>query len=236
MDLRKNYLRDVPLEHCIKRGTAVVLEESDTGLFLWDNLGWVYMLVNDNYDEAVSWLKKHEEREYDLMTIYRDDLARFINERYGLNIGMECYQGAWLHDKAPAMKGLLDIKHADMNDLSFILENYAHGHEEWMREVIKEKLLYIACDESGNRVGFGGQHLEGSIGMIQILPEFRNKGYAAEMESFMIDKIMKEGFTPYGQVFSDNEASMALQRKMGFEFWEGTLCWMYKHEDESDYS
>ena len=228
MDFKKNYLRDVPFEQSIKRGTAEVIEESDTGIFLWEKMGWVYMLVTDDYEEGKDWLIKHEAKGYDLMTLYRDDLSKFAAERYGLTIGRYCYQGVWLKSEAPKLKGILDFRLATLKDMDFILEHYTHGNEDWMTEVIKEKLLYIAQDHEGNDVGMGGIHLEGSIGMMEILPQFRNKGYATEIESFLIDKVLKAGLTPYGQVYSNNDISMSLQRKIGFEFWDGKMCWLYR--------
>lgn len=60
-----------------------------------------------------------------------------------------------------------------------------------------------------------GFHDDGSMGMLEILPPFRRRGYAAQLEAFLIAAALKEGRTPYCHVVDGNEASLYLQRKMG---------------------
>lgn len=53
------------------------------------------------------------------------------------------------------------------------------------------------------------------MGMLEILPSFRRRRYAAQLEAFLIAAALKEGRTPYCHVVDGNEASLHLQRKMG---------------------
>ena len=53
------------------------------------------------------------------------------------------------------------------------------------------------------------------MGMLEILPPFHRRGYAAQLEAFLIAAALKESRTPYCHVVDGNEASLHLQRKMG---------------------
>ena len=53
-------------------------------------------------------------------------------------------------------------------------------------------------------------------GIVDIIPPpFRRRGYAAQLEAFLIAAALKESRTPYCHVVDGNEASLHLQRKMG---------------------
>jgi tRNA (guanine37-N1)-methyltransferase len=75
-------------------------------------------------------------------------------------------------------------------------------------------------------VGFIGKHAEGSMGLLEVLPENRRQGLARTLESFLIDRELREGNLPYCQVFRDNAASLALQKKLGLQLAEGLVIWL----------
>ena len=230
MNLKKNILRNIPFIQVIKMGTAEVLEESETGIFVWKKLGKSHMIVNDNLDEAREWIIKHESdegREYDLTEVFSHELADFMKDRYGLLEGMECYQGVWIKDHAPKLKGNLDIRVATEVDIPFISKYYDEWDDGWGTELVKIGNVFIGRSE-GTDIGFAGQHLEGALGLVYVLPEYRMKGFALELESFMIGEMMNRGLTPYGHVIVGNEKSMKLQEKMGFDFWDDTMHWLMK--------
>ena len=75
--------------------------------------------------------------------------------------------------------------------------------------------LYIGHDEAGNPVGMAGSHLEGSMGLLEVFPACRGQGFAMELESFLINRSLARGLTPFCQVTEGNEASHRLQEKLG---------------------
>ena len=84
-------------------------------------------------------------------------------------------------------------------------------------EVFVNVILFSAdgVDQPDALAGFAGFHDDSSMGMLEILPPFRRRGYAAQLEAFLIAAALKEGRTPYCHVVDGNEASLHLQRKMG---------------------
>lgn len=82
--------------------------------------------------------------------------------------------------------------------------------------------------KSGEFVGFIGRHPEGSMGLLQVFPEYRRQGYGEELESFMINRFLEEGRVPYAHIIVDNEKSMNLQKKLGYEVADKKIYWLFK--------
>ena len=81
----------------------------------------------------------------------------------------------------------------------------------------------------GNRLaGFIGTHEEGSIGMLEVIPEFRGKGIGSELERYAINSAIAKGRYPYCQVKEDNEISMKLQKSLGMEISKTKVYWLFK--------
>ena len=91
---------------------------------------------------------------------------------------------------------------------------YHDGDGAYIRNRIEHGALF-GVFESDALAGFAGFHDDSSMGMLEILPPFRRRGYAAQLEAFLIAAALKEGRTPYCHVVDGNEASLHLQRKMG---------------------
>ena len=80
------------------------------------------------------------------------------------------------------------------------------------------------CD--GSMAGFIGQHDEGSIGMLQILPEHRGKKLAQVLETVMVNEALERGEIPYAQIRVENKASLSLQEKLGLCISKAPVYWM----------
>ncbi|MBP5193812.1 MAG: GNAT family N-acetyltransferase, partial [Clostridia bacterium] len=90
-----------------------------------------------------------------------------------------------------------------------------------------KNLGMYAAYKGENIAGFIGRHEERSIGLMEVLTEYRKMGVATELALFMINRVMDEGEIPYGQVIVDNEKSIAMQKKLGFTFSESHVYWLY---------
>ena len=74
--------------------------------------------------------------------------------------------------------------------------------------------------------GFIGNHLEGTIGLLEIFPEYRKRGYGQALLSFMVNRMLDQGRTPYAQIELENAASEKIQRRLGFEISDRVLYWL----------
>ena len=92
-------------------------------------------------------------------------------------------------------------------------------------EVVPELLGGFVGD---TLVGFIGWHPEGDMGLLHVFEAYRRQGFAYAMEALQINLMLKRGELPRGQVIRGNEASLALQVKLGFTVADSTVSWMFR--------
>ena len=130
-----------------------------------------------------------------------------------LHDSMRCTQ--WVYEKGePPCPVTADIRPLTQEHAALAASVYHDGDGAYIRDRIEHGALF-GVFESDALAGFAGFHDDGSMGMLEILPPFCRRGYAAQLEAFLIAAALKEGRTPYCHVVDGNEASLHLQRKMG---------------------
>jgi GNAT superfamily N-acetyltransferase len=97
---------------------------------------------------------------------------------------------------------------------------------EYIHSRIEKREIYGAFI-NGKLAGFAGTHTDGSIGMLEVLPEYRRRGLGSELESFLINLHLSKSYTPFCQIFSDNAVSLGLQRKLGLQISGEHLYWLF---------
>jgi len=101
--------------------------------------------------------------------------------------------------------------------LRAFLEHYSHP--EWLEDGEAESALaagkVIGGFEDGRLCGFVAEHTEGSIGMLEVFPPYRRRGWARALEGAKINQQLSLGYVPWCQVWPDNVASLALQHSLG---------------------
>ena len=106
-------------------------------------------------------------------------------------------------------------------DASMAQEVYdLYDHRDWydtdsFRVLLDEGRFQGGFNKEGELVGYCGEHSEGSIGLIQVLPEYRRQGWATALMRAKINEHLGRGWTPWSAVLPDNEISSALQGKVG---------------------
>ena len=163
---------------------------------------------------------------YTMIAIHQREMAEPLCHRFGIEHIEECWQG--VYTKAEPMEEYdADIRLLGMEYLDFIAEHYDHGDRDFIEGLLRQQVLYGIFVE-GCLAGFEGKHCEGAIGLLYILPEYRRMGLAEKLGRFYINLEHSRGHTPYGQIFVGNWASRRLQEKMGLEFAEKTVTWLWR--------
>lgn len=148
----------------------------------------------------------------ELFTLKSNDASQAVIERFSLHGGEYCTQ--WVYEKdAPPLPVTADICPLPQEYIDLAATVY-HDEDGYIRSRVEAHALYGLFD-GGALAGFAGFHGEGSMGMLEIFPEYRRCGYAMQLESFLIGTALDEGRVPYCHVIDGNEASLRLQRKMG---------------------
>ena len=210
----------------INRGSAEILENCDKGIFIKDTVSGVCMLVCDSFELSCKWLTKHEDIGYTVLAVFDSDVAGFAAKRYGFSGKLECYQAVYTHSTAPEYTSDLIIREADMTDFEKVSSVYDKITEEELKQVIGRKELFIGM-RGQEMAGFAGRHLEGSIGILEVLPQYRKRGYGKALECFMIKYMLDKGLSAFCQVETHNEISRNLQLKLGYTVTDEKIYFLY---------
>ena len=205
--LNEEMMANIAMIEAIHRDNAEILSAERGAVLLREKNSGAYMLYAKEFEPGEALLRLLLERE-DLreLSVTRADLCRRAEELLGLRLDFEYYHVAYLENKAPEPAGRLEIR----------------TPPEELADVIADHYEYLDREQ----VGFIGEHPEGSIGIREVLPEYRRHGYAYDLESFMIDRHFNQGKIPFAQIFTDNEKSLSLQRKLGMTQAEQSCFWL----------
>ena len=214
------------IEKVLRRGTAEILERDDDGIFLFDTVSEAYMISSTDSGSAAQWILRHSDRNYKLLVASGDSIADFIKENLSFQNVLKCYQLIFSGEKPKLPKTSLETRHAAEEDLDFILAHYDILSREELTKIIMRRKLIMGL-LNGKPVGFVGEHLEGSLGILYILPEYRKQGFAAYLEKYQMNEMLRDGYIPFGQVEVGNEKSLNLQKKLGFKECSGFVYWFF---------
>ena len=215
----------ISFRRVIERGTAEIIEEGKDFLFLYDTVSETYMLACDDAEAGKVLLDKYADRRYELIETTSKEAAEYACDRFGFKNCLECWQFAYLGE-APEMDPRIRIRTADLDDLPVIMKEYHEISDDEMARNIRRGAVMMAY-EGDRLVGFMGEHLEGSLGMLFVYPEFRRKGYAAALENAGFARTIEQGYIPFGQVITGNTASYNLQKKQGLTEADKLVYWCW---------
>lgn len=221
-----NHLLYAGLIQSINRGTADILEKSEQGIFLRDTISDAFMLAVENTGMGIKWLKAHEDLNYKLVCVFQRPLADFVGRRYALTSMLDCFQAVYTRAEPPVLNQNIQIHVAADEDLKMIVDNYKMLDEQEIKKIIQRRELFIGTHDN-KIVGFVGQHLEGSMGLLEILPMYRGNGYGTALESYMIAHMLERNLTPFCQVEADNYKSLGLQKKSGLTITDEHVFWLF---------
>lgn len=139
-----------------------------------------------------------------------------------------CYD-LWVYEGAGPVDGgaaKISIRTLDTADLDAIERRYHMLDHEVIVDHLERGWVHGGFNGAGELVGFIGEHTEASMGMLEIFPEHRRRGYARALEAALANKIISEGRVPYGHVAPGNVASRALQERLGLTIARPRYCWI----------
>lgn len=231
MPLALTYLNEDALLHidmleAIRREKGDLLFAAKKGVLLRHTAADVYMMSAKDTYTARSMLKLIPRA--DLFVAHQPFTIPLIEEALHLHASLACLQAVYLSQEPVAVLqvGKPTIKALDHTHLSFVAQWYSHHLDpEYLLEQLNAGVMYGAYVE-GTLAGFIGEHAEGSIGMLEVLPQFQRRGIGEALEAFQTNRHLAQGYVPFGQVVEGNTASLKLQEKLGYTLSEGRIYWM----------
>lgn len=151
--------------------------------------------------------------------------ADALKARFGFTGEQPCSQWVYTAKEAPQQTPNVDIRILRAEDVELAASHY-HNEVEYFRYCVEHEWIW-GLYEGKALAGFIGLHEQGSMGMLEILPEFRRKGYGYALEAHLIAVHLQRGWLPYCHVVEGNTASLALQAKLGMQCAETPTIWIY---------
>lgn len=163
-----------------------------------------------------------------LAAAHEEFCVPLLQDRFGVGFFLDgvSYQAAYLRTQPLQIPDCgLTVRQLDAADLPQVSAHYQLEGEDYLRSLLEQGQLFGGFYE-GAMVGFAGRHAEGSIGLLEVFPPYRRRGFASVLEGHMINLELSRRHIPFGQVLTDNAPSLALQRSLGMTISNGTLCWL----------
>lgn len=214
----------------LRRRTAVSLRADAQGALVYNAQADVHMLCSENLEAAERLLEGMAIRNL----VVHEMHALGAAQRRGLQGTLRYHHAAYLQANFPPAEGgaaqcrlqALDERHA-----AFVASHY-HSLDgtEYVYERIRAGMMTGAFWYD-QLAGFIGEHDEGAIGMLEVLPAYRRGGVAYALERDAICRALNAGKWPYCQVVEGNEASLRLQGKLGFTISAPVVTWMVKERE-----
>ena len=214
------------LDRVLRRGSGEIIASQDRALLIHDSISGAYLLACEDVTIGIPLLDCYISQDCRLLMVSNESLGKAAFERYAFSDKLECYQVAYYGDKPP-VDALLSVRTADVQDFPMLMENYHLISPEELKQVVSRRSILLGYVQ-GQLVGFVGEHLEGSMGLLYVFPEYRHRGYGAALQKHLMAKTMEEGFIPFGQVEKGNDASLRLQEKIGMTRSDKLIVWMWK--------
>ena len=214
------------LDRVLRRGSGKIIADGDDALLIRDSISGAYLLACEDEKAGTEMLDRYTGRDCSLLMVSDYSLGMTAFERYGFSGKLECYQVAYYGER-PECANILTTRTAGREDLAVLTANYHMLSPGEIEKVVERKSVMLGYHED-RLVGFIGEHLEGSMGMLYVFPEYRRRGFGTALEKLYIAETREKGFIPFGQVEKENSASLALQEKIGMTRSDSLIVWMWK--------
>lgn len=210
----------------LHRGSAEHLTAADGGVVLRDrdSGSWMFAL-----EEGAEELLDCIPDDADLITGHAPWCLPLLEQRLGLHEFKMVHSAVWTHSEPPMPKDFGgELRLLGQEWIPWAAEHYSSdfGGLAYMKGVVERGLL--GAFVGGQPAGFVGFHDEGSIGLLEVLPEYRRRGIGEALEIGAIRLALSRGQCAFGQVVAGNRPSLALQARMGLAISERTLFWLFE--------
>ena len=207
----------------LRRRTADIIYAQNDGVVIYERNSQACMITMQELEKCKSII--HFEK-YHLFAVHQKNISEWIQQKGKFYHGFEVYQAAY-GKKETIMDCFDTIRALTCDYTDQVCQNYeAMDDRKYIETLIDRKQLWGIFDH-GALAGFIGEHLEGSMGLLEVFPEYRRKGYGYKLESYLINRFLQLNEVPFCQVMTDDVESLALQQKLGMDISRQTTIWLF---------
>lgn len=223
------YLIENPLLHmgmieAIRRCTAEILYAESDGVFIREKKSNAYMISVDDFTKGKELINSIEECSQ--IVAHQQYMVDYISNRFRLTKNLECVQAVYMNKTKLNIKEELEIRKLKLDQMEVVLKHYDKLSNNDVETLLKNGEL-LGGYRNGTLIGFIGNHLEGSIGLLEVFPQYRRFGYGTILESQIINTMLEKSLVPFAQIEINNEKSLILQTKLGFKISKDRLYWIF---------
>ena len=190
-----------------------------------------YLLVSDTVEAGLKALKAAPESSC-LFVAHNGPSRDAVFKAFPfINHASACWQAYYPGRDPIPVPDVCEIRPFPLDQVPFLMSVYdPDGHIERYTESVKRGDV-LAAYRDGEIAGFIGFHSDGSGGMLEVLPKFRRLGIGSALEIALHNLALSRGWTPYGQIYTTNDASRKLQESLGMVISDGEIYWMYEKRE-----
>ncbi len=224
----------IDMIEAIRRNTATVAYAAPDAVLLKTDSGFC-LLVGDTEEACERALRAVPER-FHAFVAHNEASREAVQKLHpDLDQLSPCRQAYCPKTEPIPVPDVCEIRPFPVEETAFLVSVYDPEGDpaEYERAIRAGDVL--AAYRDGRIAGFIGFHGDGSGGMLEVLPEFRRLGIGTALEIALHNLALSRGWTPYGQIRVENEASLKLQERLGMVVSDANgsiLYWIY-HKDGS---
>lgn len=224
--LKQDKVQYVDISEALDLGLGIVEKATEKGVLVYLPTCKDYFIATDDLQTLTDFSAFL--CEWDTVVTHRSFEREYLKEKYDLTSFGYCYNVAYLKKTPPETDGSITIAPLKSEHAKIVNETYKlFDASEEVKDLISKGLM-LGVFEGDTLTGFAGFHAQGALGMLEVLPEYRRRGYGEALSKAMISLAMSKGRIPFAQIFSDNVPSIKMQEKLGFSFSAPTICWLSK--------
>lgn len=221
----KHNPNSLDLLQLLRHEDGYILYEGDEGGIVRE--GHAGTVISDilDADRLCEILKQLALPDFNIIEVKSEECAQKLREVFGFNGCNPCSQ--WYYpNKIPPQLPDCDIRPLTQEYAQLAGKHYYEEYDYVRSRIEAERMWGLFADRKP--AGFIGMHSEGAMGLLEVFPEYRHKGYGYALEAFLITLHLQRGWTPYCHVIDGNEASIRLQKKLGMECASLPAIWIWK--------
>lgn len=222
--LAKDKRNNIHMIESLRQGLGEILYAESGNILLYDRRARVCMALAEEeaFGERLRELLP-DEAQY--VVVSAEGLKDALTEK-GWDLFLTCSQYLYTERESLPVRHK-EIRQLTMEQFAYVCRHYDNEDSKSLEGRIRAGALYGAF--YGERLlGFAGFHEEGGIGYLYVEEAFRKQGVAQSLESYLVNRMLERGLTPYGHVAEGNTASERLQEKLGFYRAGNRIWWLQR--------
>lgn len=210
------------ISESLKHKESHIITQSDQGVLILNEDSKLYQMVA--WDEAHACELIDKIADGFSLCLYGPFGVEYARQKYKREATLRCT--TMVYQSRKRLSSNHRIQPLALEDIDFVLKHYSNSSvsKEYLEDRIRKQFMFGASIDT-RCAGFIGLHEEGSLGMLEVIAEFRRKGVGNSLVAFMVNHCLDRERIPYAQIVTGNQSSIIFHEKMGFTHYRREAVW-----------